>query len=398
MGQLMTFTSYFWPMRNVVLAIFFLTTVRAFSSQSDSTKLLIADVIVQIEATEAMDAMYDFDFKEAEKQFHWLEQKHPPHPLPYFVQGLNEWWKMVPNVNIYDRDEQFHHFMDTAIAISEPMLDDPETRIEAAFFLAAAYGFKGRLYSERGTWGKAAAAGKKALNYLEISKEQSDLSPELLFGDALYNYYSVWIPDNYGILKPIMAFFPKGDKEKGIDQLREVANYAFYTRIEARIFLMQILANENNDYKEALRISKYLVEKHPSNPYFQRYYMRYLYSTRRYRELEPTARDIMAKVEAGIYGYEYTSGRWAGFFLGQMYQSYRNFEMAKAYYEKAIRFGDLGEAEETGYYIYSVLNLGRIAEEEGETKLAKSYYKRVRKLAKRGSPAFEAAKKSLKSL
>lgn len=385
-------------MRIVLLALLFFAGGRVFSIHPDSTKLLIADVIVQIEATEAMDAMYNFDFKEAEKQFRWLQQKHPHHPLPYFVQGLNEWWKMVPNVNLANNDKRFHYFMDTAISISETMLDEQDTRIEGAFFLAAAYGFKGRLYSERSSWGKAASAGKKALKYLEISKEESDLSPELLFGDALYNYYSVWIPENYGVLKPIMAFFPKGDKQTGIDQLKEVANYAFYTRIEAQIFLMQILANENNDYTEALRIAKYLNEKHPTNPYFKRYYMRYLYSTRKYRELNPIANEVLSNVEAGQFGYEYTAGRWASFFLGQMHQAYRNFDQAKKFYEAAIRYGDLGEAEETGYYIYSVLYLGRIAEEEDDPKNAKLYYKKVRKLAKRSSPAYKAARKSLKAL
>ena len=46
-----------------------------------------------------------------------------------------------------------------------------------------------------------------ALKYLEISKESQALSPELLFGDALYNYYSVWIPENYPALKIILMFF-----------------------------------------------------------------------------------------------------------------------------------------------------------------------------------------------
>ena len=161
----------------------------AWATGNDSTKLLIADIMVQIEATEAMNAMYNFDFNGARKQYNWLKQNHPESPLAYFLLGLNEWWKMMPNTDVKDFDERFHHYMDTTILIAEAMLEIPDRRIEGAFFLAATYGFKGRLYSDRGKWGKAASAGRSSLKYLEISREHSYLSPELLFGDGLYNYF-----------------------------------------------------------------------------------------------------------------------------------------------------------------------------------------------------------------
>jgi tetratricopeptide (TPR) repeat protein len=385
-------------MRSLIVAILLWAGGSGLAVPIDSTKLLIADMIVQIEATEALDAMYNFDFVESAKQFNWLRQKHPHHPLPYFVMGLNEWWKMMPDVNVKTFDTQFHFYMDTTITISEPMLENPETRIEAAFFLSAAYGFKGRLYSERGAWTKAANAGRKALKYLEISKEQSALSPELLFGDALYNYFSVWIPENYPILRPILAFFPDGDKDLGLKQFREVSNNAFYTRIEARVFLMRILASDYQDYQGALRIAEYLVQHHPDNPYFERYYMRYLYSLRRYRQMEPLARAIIMKVDSGKFGYEYTSGRYAAFFLGQMYQGGSMFDEATKYYIKAVDYGKQNGAEQTGYFLHSLLNLGVIAEAQGREKEAKKYYKAVKKYGKRKDSAYQQAKKALKDM
>ena len=58
----------------------------------------------------------------------------------------------------------------------------PHIKTEAAFFLAAAYAFKGRLYSdeERKNWRKAVSAGTSALDYLEDSKEKEGLNPELV--------------------------------------------------------------------------------------------------------------------------------------------------------------------------------------------------------------------------
>ena len=365
---------------------------------NDSTQLLIADVVVQIEATEAMNAMYNFDFKEATKQYNWLMQKYPESPLSYFLLGLNEWWKMMPNTESKIYDDGFHYYMDTAIMIAKKMLDIPEKRVEGAFFLAATYAFKGRLYSDRGQWGKAASAGTSSLKYLEISREHSYLSPELLFGDALYNYFSVWIPENYPILKPVLAFFPDGDKELGLEQLREVSHNAFYTRIEAQIFLMQILANEKNDYEGAMVIAQYLFEHYPNNPYFHKYYARYLYSMHQYKKAEPVALEILNRIDSGRVGYEANSGRYASFFLGQIYQFWRRFEDAEKYYLRTVEFAEEIDELDSGYTLYSILNLGRLAEKDGRKKEAKRYYKRVKKLSKRKQAVFKSAKKELKEL
>jgi hypothetical protein len=80
--------------------------------------------------------------------------------------------------------------MDSTIAVAQNLRENfKDYKLEAAFFLAAAHGFKGRLFAdeERKNWRKAALEGKAALKYMEECKEKEDLSPELLFGDALYN-------------------------------------------------------------------------------------------------------------------------------------------------------------------------------------------------------------------
>ncbi len=381
------------------IAVFIVScSLSAFATEKDSTDLLIADMTVQIEATEAMNAMYNFDFENARIQYNWLREKYPESPLSYFLLGLNEWWKMIPDSDRKEFDDTFFYYMDTAILIAERMLDIPDSRIEGAFFLAASYAFKGRLYSDRGQWGRAASAGKSSLKYLEISKEHTELSPELLFGDALYNYFAEWIPENYPILKPLLAFFPDGDKELGLQQLEEVSVNAFYTRIEAQIFLMQIVANDKNDYGKALGIAKYLFEHYPNNPYFHRYYARYLYSSRLYRKLEPVALEIIDRLENNWFGYEATSGRYAAFFLGQLYQSRGDNSEAEKYYKLAIGFAEESEDIETGYALYSMLNLGKIANQDGRKGEATKYFKKVKKEASRNSGVYKAAKKELKSM
>ena len=309
------------------------------------------------------------NFLRPNDSFHYLKAKFPWHPLPYFLMGLIEWWKIMPNTKDLSHDETFMAYMDSTILVGENLYKRyPPYKIEASFFLAAAYGFKGRLYAdeERKNWAKAAAVGKSAINYLEASKAKEGLSPELLFGDALYNYFSVWVPENYPALRPFLLFFRKGDKALGLKQLKEVSYNAFYTRTEAMVWLMRILNSYENDQPRAFQLSEYLHQTYPDNPYFHRYYARMLYYQSRFTEAEPVCKTDPQDIDSGKVGYEATSGRYAAFFLGQIYDARRKYDEAKMYYEMCMKYAEKIEATESGYYLYSMIALGEIAEKQGE--------------------------------
>lgn len=371
------------------------------SIKKDTSIILINNMAIQLETTQALNDLYNFKFDKAEQTFRWFKEKYKWHPLPYFLMGLSEWWKIMPDTKNKSYDEKFLAYMDSTILVGENLYSKhPEYKVEAAFFLSAAYGFKGRLYSdeERKHWGKAASVGKTALNYLEVSKKQNHLSPELLFGDALYNYFSVWVPENYPTLKPILWFFPKGDKKLGLQQLKEVSYNAFYTRTEAMVWLMRISNSYENDQPRAFQIAEYLFQTFPDNPYFHRYYTRMLYSRGMYGPLEKNAKDILARIDSGRVGYEATSGRYASFYLGQMYEVRKKMDEAKKYYLLAVKFSEENNSTESGYYLFSLIALGEISQAQGDKAEAKRYFKLVKEKSGRKEEAFKAAKKRLKGL
>ncbi|MBS1545339.1 MAG: tol-pal system protein YbgF [Bacteroidetes bacterium] len=373
----------------------------AGQARTDTTIVLINDITVQLEATQALNDLYNFKFEKAEQQFRWFKQKYAWHPLPYFMLGLSEWWKIMPSPHIRTHDARFLAYMDSTILVGEMLHDKhPEYRVESSFFLAAAYGFKGRLYSdeERKEWRKAAFAGKKALSYLDDCKKMNYLSPELLFGDALYNYFSVWVPENYPALKPILWFFPKGDKQLGLQQLKEVSYNAFYTRTEAMVWLMRIWNSYENKNEQAHQIAEYLHETYPDNAYFHRYYARMLYVRGFYADMERESRNILQRIDSGMVGYEETSGRYAAFFLGQLGEIRRQSDIAKKYYELTVRYTEATGATDSGYYLYALIALGEIADKEGNRELARKYFKEVKSKAGKKDEAFKDAKRRLKQL
>ncbi|MEL7147158.1 MAG: tetratricopeptide repeat protein [Bacteroidota bacterium] len=363
----------------------------------DSAYSLLLNLQVQLDATDAINEMYNFEFERSAQNFQYMKKQHGWHPLPYFLLGLNYYWRMIPYSASEKFDKEFLAYMDTSLVLSKRLYKGVN-EIEGAFFLAATYAFKGRLYSDRKQWRKAASAGKNALKYLKKSKGHEDYSPELLFGDALFNYYSVWVDENYPLLKPVMAFFPKGDKDLGIQQLKTVATNAFYTRTEAQFFLMRILSNERQDLPRALQIAKYLHETFPRNAYFHRYYARLLYFTGRYKKASVESLEILDRIDSLATGYESQSGRYASFFLGHINDMKGNIEEALKYYQLCVDHSEYIGATKGGYYHYSLIHMGILAEASGDDDSAKRYYKKAIKNSKGKDDANKKAKEALKRL
>jgi hypothetical protein len=88
---------------------------RSFAQvKQDSSIVLINNVAMQIEISDALNDLYNFKFAKAEQQFRWFKQKYEWHPLPYFLLGLSEWWKIMPNTKETKYDDRFIAYMEAA--------------------------------------------------------------------------------------------------------------------------------------------------------------------------------------------------------------------------------------------------------------------------------------------
>lgn len=381
---------FIFPLAFLVQGQWWKKTEEAEKERSKGMLLLTSEV--QIEATTAINQMYNFKFPEAEREFNYLKVKYPNHPLPDFLLGLSQWWRIVPNTGNEVFDDRLIEYMDSSIDKAQKIWDESENP-EAAFFMAGAYAFKGRLHAERKNWTRATLAAKNALKYLEYSREFADFSPELMFGDGLYNYYFHFIKQNFPLLRPVLWLFPKANKQMGIQQLEKVSYQAFYTRTEARYFLLQIYGIENMSEK-AFDMAKYTYENFPDNPYFHRTYARSAFLLGKLDLAMTLSKDILNKVALHQVGYEATSGRYASYILGyyQMY-IFNNPVEAKKYFNQCIDYSKQTNALESGYYWASVLGLARIAFKEENYDQTVDLCKEVMDKADRKSAQHTEAKK-----
>ncbi|WP_236705031.1 tetratricopeptide repeat protein [Hymenobacter sp. AT01-02] len=218
-----------------------------------------------------------------------------------------------------------------------------------------------------------------------------------MFGQALINYYAVWISDNYPLLKPVLLFFPKGNRQLGLQQLRSVAQNGFYTANESKVFLMKILQNQENKPDEAFPVARQMALTYPDNGYFQRFYALMCYQKGELAECERVSLDILDKLNRGMPGYEGISGRYATYFLGSIMQIQRaDLVKAQDYYQRCVVFSESTGDTKQGFYLYSLLNLARIAQKQKDPERAVRYYKEVQTKAERKSDAYNEATAYLK--
>ena len=377
------------PMTNVAL-----DSVAVAPSAIDTKGWLLLNPDIQTELDGAVHNLYNFKYDQAEKQFRSLRRRYPAHPMPYFLLGLSTWWKIMPsNARNTQYDRVFFAYLDTAIVKAQRLYDADHANYEATFFLAAAYGFDARLHAERGDWRKATVSSKRSLTYLQKSRAANGLSPEFAFGEGLFNYYAVWIAEEYPWLRPVLFFFPKGNRDRGLEQLSTATRQGFYISTEARYFRMRILGSaREHQPAEALAAARSLAQDYPDNACFARSYATLSFTEGDFAACEQTSRDLLAKLNQGLPGYEASSGRVATYYLAYLLQT-RNRDPAQAadYYRRCIVFSEtLGQT--TGYYVFANAALARLAAQQQDVTAACRYYAVVVAKAGKHAPQYAEAR------
>ena len=387
--------------KKIFLIIILVIRINLVKGSQYDTISILKNIDLQIESTSSINKMYNYKFKDSEKEFIWLAQEYNNHPLPSFLSGLSLWWQIDAqsgkiNGSPKDLDDKFLLNMDKTIDKANEIYKKGNI-VDGAFFLAASYAFKGRLLADRKKWTQSALAGRNAIKYLKEIKKNDLMIPEIDFGNGLFNYYSIWISDRYPLLRPLVNFFPKGDKKKGIEELTNASGNSFYTRTEAQFFLMRIYLGERN-LINALQLSKYLNETYPDNSIFHKYYTQILYQNGKLKQSYMSANNILKKFNSNSFGYNHDEARISHFFIGEYYHSKLNFEKAIYNYLKAIEYANLLGKEKMGYSYYSYYYLGKIFFDRGEFKKSKIYYKKVIQLTRRKDDLNSKARLNIKKM
>ncbi len=327
-----------------------------------------------------INQIYNIKFTDAEKTFNKLEQDFPKHPAGKFFKAMIIWWKIMLDQTDEQFDEIFEDKLEEVIDFCDDLLDENENNVDALFFKGGALGFRGRLYSIRKDWFDAALDGKEALPLVYEAYEIDPTNEDVKLGFGIYNYYAAAIPEKYPFIKPAMIFFPSGDKEKGIEQLKSTAQNGKYAAVESQFFLLNLYYQFEEDHNEALIYAKPLHEKFPDNPTFQKYVGRIYVKKGDYATASNYFGDIKSKCDMDMPGYNNVLLREAEYYLGVNYMRKNKVDEAKKSFNNCYELSkkiDEDRDEESGFQVNALIYLARIADRTDDKISAIKYYEEV---------------------
>lgn len=335
------------------------------------------------QAQRGIAAVYNLEFEKATVEFSALARNYPSHPAGKFFLAMIDWWKILMTIDDESNDDQFIEKMDDVIELCDSLLEVNENDVSALFFKGGALGFQGRLRANRSSWIKAANDGRLALPIVQKAYSIAPDNYDILLGIGIYNYYASTIPEKYPIVKPVMVFFPKGDKTKGIEQLTKASEKAKFASLEAKYFLLQLSYNYEREYERAYELSTALLNRFPNNVVFHRYVGRSAYSLSKHGEAQSAFAEILARCNGEQRGYSGFAKREALYYLGMIAMTTNNMDQALKYFyqcDELCRTVDKGEP--SPFMTMANLRIGMIYDVQKKRNHAIQQYQKVQKMMK----------------
>ncbi|GIV58042.1 MAG: hypothetical protein KatS3mg043_2159 [Rhodothermaceae bacterium] len=356
---------------------------------------VLDDPQVQALGEQGLDLLYDMKLAEAARVFDQIEALYPGHPIGPFLHGLITWWQILPDLHDTSHDKAFIRQMDEVVRRSDRLLKRNPDDFDAMFFKGAALGFRGRLRSNRGDWLRAARDGKEAMQYVFRIAEHDTTNADFVFGKGVYDYFAAVVPEKYPVVKPLMLFFPKGDRARGLRELRRVADEGRFIRTEAAYFLLQIHLIYEPNFNQSLIYVQRLRAWHPDNPFFHTLEGRVHAQWGRWREARRIYGEVLDRYRAGQAGYTPALVAQALYYLGRAEFSARRPEQALVYLEELERITE-AMPHDSYFKTLGLLRLGMTYDALGRRDEAVERYRRVRKL-KDFAGAHDRAERYLKT-
>jgi tetratricopeptide (TPR) repeat protein len=325
-----------------------------------------------------INRIYNIKFDEAERVFHTVMADYPNHPAGRFFLAMIDWWKIMLDVDNESYDDMFFAKLEDVIYQCDQILEKDPSNVDALFFKGGAIGFRGRLRAFRESWIKAADDGREALPIVNRAYKLNPDNIDVQLGFGIYNYYASVIPQKYPIVKPLMIFFPSGDKDKGLKELADVALRGKYARTESRYFLMQLYYQFEENFQKAEEYSRQLVSEYPDNPVFERYLGRISVKKGDYYTASSIFADVFNKSNKKYPGYTDVARREATYYLGYYQRMQGKMDSAMVYFNECARLSrKIDGDKQSGFLVNSLLYIGNINDQLGERDKALTCYKEL---------------------
>ncbi|MCU0444354.1 MAG: hypothetical protein MUE85_05500 [Microscillaceae bacterium] len=352
-----------------LVAWFFLATWQIATAQ------LLQDAAAQNMASQTLDKIYNFDFVGAKTLIAQIKVKYAKHPVVPFLNAYVVSWENLPLQKNQPEFTHYNQYLQLCLQYAHNLLKINKNDLEGIYFAMAAYSLLSLHEAESGDFLTSVSYGKNAYTYMKKGFDLTEKYADFHFTTGLYQYYAVQYPETHPIAKPFMAFFPGGDKKKGLEHLQIASQKSRFSKVESLIYLTSIYAKyEQNNY-QAWLTAQQLVNQYPNNPFFWVRYCESLITLGRYAEAELYLSKFGQKNQT-LYQSAFN------LFRGQIQEKYyKNLNLAQTEYLKVLNVNKADKRYTKDFQAFAHAGLAHIAHEQGNAAKAKEYYKKVLKTA-----------------
>ena len=213
-----------------------------------------------------IDALYNFEFDEAEKIFDEMIETSPDNPTAYHYKSVPYLWLYLDSKN----DENLTSFL----SYSESVINKSQQLIESEpgnpyyyYLIGTTYSYRALAFARSEEYLNALWATKNFFSYLNSALEIDSSYYDAFLGLGIYNFAASqtapawkWALELTGI---------SGDKNIGFEYLNLSAKKGTWSKIEARFYLSQLLSEFFLDLKTAEKYLQELSRKYPGNLLFK---------------------------------------------------------------------------------------------------------------------------------
>lgn len=212
-----------------------------------------------------VDDIYNMRFVKARETCDLISKKYPQHPVVFLLNGMIIYWKNYPVMSGTPEGMEFENQVRTCMNKCENY--QPEN--EAEFLLAnlCARGSLLAYYAGNNLHSKVLSLARPSYHYLRLSFDFTGTFPDFYFFTGLYNYYREAYPAAHPAYWPIFAIFPRGDRVKGMNQLRTAFQKSIFLKAEASTFLSSNYKYFENNYRDASYFSYRIYMDYPNIVY-----------------------------------------------------------------------------------------------------------------------------------
>lgn len=320
--------------------------------------------------------IYNCEFDKAEQIYTYLHNKYPNHSVPYLFNGLIYYWKYFPLTPGSDESEKYVETMSECIEIAEKAYKENEYDAENLLSGLGAMGMLLMYYADNGLTGKVISLAPETYHFVMKAFDFTGTYNDFYYITGLYNYYREAYPDAHPVYKPVVMFFPRGNKKLGLEQLKISARNSIFLRAESNSFLSGIYLDFERNPDSALVYSSKLISLYPNNVQYKTLDIRNLLLVKKYKKAEALLDSI------NYWSVNTYFQAKQDIFRAILYEKVdHNDTMAEYYYlsgiRKAKKYGDYA----SDYISYGYFGLSRIYARAGDKKKKKQYRKQAEDFA-----------------